>query len=494
MSTQTSTNFALAILLATTSAACGGGYPEGRYPCTTAPECPPDWFCHSDRLCYSTPEADAGLPDAQVDAARSDAADAYTPDAEPVDAPLPDAGAVDAGIDGNVCIPAAEACNGADDDCDLRVDEMLAEVGSPVVFETSSMATSPQILALAGNFSVVYQLGGQLRMRQIALGGTPIGSVLALGTASGPPQGHSARFDGTTVLVTYNATAGTTFFGIGPTGGTDLISRTLLASSGTTPLTRAFVTDAAPARATVYIEELSGSRSQVTRFRLDTSSGTAATIRSSSVTTDLGYPTIWAAISTPTDDYAVHVNGLGAVVLSRGAGGDGARFTVAGTLRPAGGSDVENVGVALVDHTSPLSEANPLAVVWQTVDGVEFIEVTSISPLTASAAHALTSGGAGPTYSYDAPTFLSVVAAPSSGSGLPSWYAAAAERRDATLSGRGVVAVWEVAAGGGTDRALSVPTNAETYIRDVSMAVIGDDVLFASTSSLGLVTRRIGCR
>ncbi len=83
---------------------------------------------------------DSGPPDAAVadaavaDAAVADAAvaDATVPDAAVADAAVPDAAVPDAAVPdaGPVCVPAAEVCNGEDDDCDGRVDRVMG--GGPV--------------------------------------------------------------------------------------------------------------------------------------------------------------------------------------------------------------------------------------------------------------------------------------------------------------------------------------------------------------------------
>ncbi|MDB4928315.1 MAG: Endo,4-beta-xylanase precursor [Myxococcaceae bacterium] len=79
-----------------------------------------------------TPDAgtlDAGTPDTgAIDAGTPDTGvtDAGTPDAGTMDAGTTDAGPTDAGsVDtGVTCTPAAETCNGLDDDCDGIVDEL----------------------------------------------------------------------------------------------------------------------------------------------------------------------------------------------------------------------------------------------------------------------------------------------------------------------------------------------------------------------------------
>jgi hypothetical protein len=92
-------------LLATSAVGCrSASYPEGTYPCAAATDCPPAWFCHADRLCWSAPEEDAGLRDAALDAASFDAA---TTDAATNDA----------------CTRTIEMCNGLDDDCNGMTDD-----------------------------------------------------------------------------------------------------------------------------------------------------------------------------------------------------------------------------------------------------------------------------------------------------------------------------------------------------------------------------------
>lgn len=53
-----------AALVALGLPACGAEIPEGRFACTPATveaDCPADWFCHTDGLCYSTDTEDAGV-------------------------------------------------------------------------------------------------------------------------------------------------------------------------------------------------------------------------------------------------------------------------------------------------------------------------------------------------------------------------------------------------------------------------------------------------
>jgi hypothetical protein len=86
---------------------------------TVADAAPPD-AAEADAAVTDAAEADSTVTEVGVaDAARPDAA---LPDAARPDAALPDAGPV--------CVPAAEVCNGEDDDCDGRID--LAAGGGPV--------------------------------------------------------------------------------------------------------------------------------------------------------------------------------------------------------------------------------------------------------------------------------------------------------------------------------------------------------------------------
>lgn len=64
-----------------TLAGCPTSYPEGFYPCHTATDCPPHWYCHTDLLCWSheeVPDAgrDGGVGDASLDAGRDTGTDA----------------------------------------------------------------------------------------------------------------------------------------------------------------------------------------------------------------------------------------------------------------------------------------------------------------------------------------------------------------------------------------------------------------------------------
>ena len=142
----------LALVLAAT--ACHGPLPEGRYPCTIPADCPPNWFCRADNLCWMT-QGDAGVDAAAGDAAQVDAAhvDAAQVDAYALDAGT-DAWSVDVGmpIDAYVldsptdaCAPTAEVCDGHDNDCDGSVDEANPMLGCSITCAAGACTTVVEI-------------------------------------------------------------------------------------------------------------------------------------------------------------------------------------------------------------------------------------------------------------------------------------------------------------------------------------------------------------
>lgn len=99
METATSNRRVLAILLLCGGSLAGCYVPpaEGRFPCQRASQCPADWYCRADLLCWSTPgDAEVGddggvLPDAQVEAGSDAGVDSsVTTDAWRADAGPPE--------------------------------------------------------------------------------------------------------------------------------------------------------------------------------------------------------------------------------------------------------------------------------------------------------------------------------------------------------------------------------------------------------------------
>lgn len=134
----------LAVAALPFASACSIDIPEGVYACATDEQCPPDFVCRTDNLCWLTDDAiDAGgdsgrdamtnVSEAGTDAG-GDAAlvDADLPDAITVDAPVTtddagplDAGAMDAGADAGSIDAGLDA-----DTMDAGVDSGVMDAGS----------------------------------------------------------------------------------------------------------------------------------------------------------------------------------------------------------------------------------------------------------------------------------------------------------------------------------------------------------------------------
>lgn len=145
---MTGTRFlGLVLLLACSSV----NTPEGRFQCTTGSECPQHWFCHSNRLCYSTAEVtadaaadasdgggrtDGGPTDADVDSGTGGVGGGEPDAAIDSGAGTGGSGGADPGCVPDEYVPPPyvgsppastrgfiDWCDGRDNDCDGAVDE-----------------------------------------------------------------------------------------------------------------------------------------------------------------------------------------------------------------------------------------------------------------------------------------------------------------------------------------------------------------------------------
>lgn len=64
--------FFLIAIIGILFAACSVDPPEGQLKCETSQDCPPEWKCDTDNLCYSDPDAGGDTSDTASDTTTGD--------------------------------------------------------------------------------------------------------------------------------------------------------------------------------------------------------------------------------------------------------------------------------------------------------------------------------------------------------------------------------------------------------------------------------------
>jgi hypothetical protein len=431
---------------------CARNYPEGVYPCTLPADCPSNWFCHTDRLCWSHPETDAAMSGTDA-------------------GPMPDVGPNDVGArDAFACTPAAETCNDADDDCDGMIDEDLAIVGAPVMADPALNAQRINMVAGGDHFILVSSVSERL----IGRTGDPSGQLL-LGLGQGL-QPDALAHDGSRLLVGQWQ---------GPLAAYEGPMWTTPYAAGATLLL-----DASPTRVTAY--------TMGRRSRLDTSPSTGPTeIRFQTIGTGSTDGTNWAGVRAGNDELV-----LFGLHLWQTTSGDGTTPHDLGFVS-AGDGDMTSVAMAVRDPFADVGPNNPVAVVYlqrgSTELGTHFLEITSLRPFAMSAPHVLFGSTDTPIWpgEYEEP-FVTVIAAPGGDreTNPGHWYVVTNEFTN-DPSGMAFtnaeLHAWELSSTHREGRPITIPQNGPSFATSIAMAASGGVIRVASESPVGLATRSVGC-
>jgi hypothetical protein len=362
---------------------CDAAYPEGVYPCATAPDCPPAWFCHADHLCWSAPETDAGPNDAGPhDAGRME--DVFVPDAAQPDVGAPDTSVPDAGVDANLCVPTTESCNGVDDDCDLYVDEGVMQFSDPTTLVASPTANTPRIVSAGSTIGVVYSDSDQDWWQQVLADGMPSGAASPLGLDTLDLRRADSAFNGATVLLGGTTSTATVVLGFDPSSGSrTLASYSLAATSPRMPFGPVRLAALSRTRASVFEVERDGTTRVLRRYRLNTAGASATVVAGADAARDLsgaGLASVWDAESTLSNDVVVYRSASDALVMVVGPpGDDSGAFVEAGRLTSSA-SAISRVAIAQFDTERLISSENPLLVVVQYTAGAGYYLVDRLIP------------------------------------------------------------------------------------------------------------------
>jgi hypothetical protein len=463
-------------------AACHAPPPEGRYPCTTVADCPVDWFCRADRLCWSTAD-DAGV-DASV----------------PLDAATPDT-TIDTGPS---C--SAETCNGADDDCDGLIDEGVITVGPAVVAASSGDTYDARIVGLPSGFAVLAGAMSSLGYGRVDASGavTLAPSSLPASTAGTVTHAWSTASDGSRVLITGTDSAYTSaslFVVDSATGASALPPLAVPDRSGLTALTT-LVSDARGGHATVFVlhADLGGTTpSVIRRLRVDLTGAAVSVSAATTAASDVG-GVVLAALSTDDTDYFVYVNTSFDLVLAAGPAGDGTSgfHTVGAIAHVDETSDAlrdDGLVLALRDVHGTVSASNPLGVAWALKDASElhFVEITNTTVLSAGSPVTV-AGTNGPIRSFVPGHPLALVALPAAMTPSSGHWALITGDHDPAMSVSQQVQVREIVGNGDTVRLITVPGEAFAHRADIDVAQSsGVTRLVETGNGGGIVTRSIGC-
>lgn len=458
------------------------------------PVCPDGFVLDSAGGCSAI---DGGQPE---DAGTSSDASARG-DGSDDGAAVGDAGSVeDGGSDsGLACAPAAEACNGLDDDCDGRADESLGSVGAAVTV-TSGDLRSPQIVALPTGFGVVYR-DGDLAWRTVSVSGSPTSSPVDLGTdTSGSQMGISARFDGTNVVVAYSNSTGYRVVAFAPgDGGRAWGPFILPVPSGRNANYRVSVVDASDGRATVFGSYHTATSTSVRRYRLNTSGAIPVVIHEADVRTDLASANAWSAIDVGASDVVAFRTVTDDIALVSGGTGDdttgfGAPFTVRTALE-----EPNVLGVALAVRTSslPVGASNPIGVAWHRSLGAGFVQVTAFAATAVGTPTTLPGSNGAFDWEGLGPRTVEIIAASAASTSAVGghWYVAAMDDDpSSTALSVGFLRAWEIVGDAEVMRTLPVPSEASAPRFDISAAASGTTIAVAEEDEThSVVMRLIGC-